>query len=144
MPWVDESDPVNALLYFTLDHGVDSVKAGGPLVPFAITEKDSKRAIQRFVAERLEESVALMAQWTADELGRVDRAAIAYDGFITLEGKRTDAIYAEALDHSLPESRIVAQRYRPRHGLRGFRTIGNPATLGDWAPRLLKRPEESP
>ena len=55
MTEISASDELMNLAFFALDHGVESVKEGGPLVPFAVIENADGRSLSRFVAETLEE-----------------------------------------------------------------------------------------
>lgn len=120
------------LLYFGLDHGIDSVRGGGPLIPFLVREEDGVRSLLRIVAETLEESVERCRD-AARELPRsVERYAIAYDGYLTVGGQRTDAIVVEGAERGRSCGVRMAQRYRPRRGLfRRLTTIGNAADLGN-------------
>ena len=123
------------LAFFALDHGVESIKNGGPLVPFAVTEGPDGRNLERFASERLEEGQA-HARAHVRSAGDAVRVAITYDGFVTLEGERSDAILVEAQERNRPASVILAQRYRPGGRLRRFSTIGNAAFLGDGEPLI--------
>jgi len=51
---------LNDLMFQVLDHAVASIKdAGGPLIPFSITEDaGGERHLTRYAAERLEEGEA--------------------------------------------------------------------------------------
>jgi nucleotide-binding universal stress UspA family protein len=125
------SDELIDLALFALDHGVESIKdAGGPLVAFAVTEGPDGRNLVRFPTERVEEGPA-HAREHIRGAGDPVRVAIAYDGYVTVEGERTDAILVEAQERGQPASVIMAQRYRPGGRLRRFSTIGNAAFLGD-------------
>jgi hypothetical protein len=64
---------------------------------------------------------------------RVTAYAFAFDGFITVEGTRTDAILVEASERNRPAAMRMAQRYSPKNLLRRFQTIGNPAFVGECA-----------
>ena len=63
-----------------------------------------------------------------------ERVAIAYDGFVTVEGERSDAVLVEAHERGQPASVVVLQRYRPRALLKKFAVIGNPALAGEGEP----------
>jgi hypothetical protein len=122
------------LVFVALDHGIDSIKdGGGPLIPFAVTESADGRKLDRFVAETLEECQERARQhvWAADD---AVRAAIAYDGFVTIEGERSDAVFVQGQERGRPVSVVLAQRYRPGGRLKRFQTIGNPAALGTDEP----------
>lgn len=124
------------LVFLALDHGIDSVRSGSPLIPFFMTEGDEKK-LQRFAAERLEEGVA-KAQEAASSLDAATQAyAIAHDGYITVEGTKYDAILVEAAERGSPTGFVFAQRCRPKKGLfRGLKTIGNVALLGEAEQRF--------
>jgi hypothetical protein len=131
---LDASEELIELALMAIDHGVESVKdGGGPLVPFAITETPAGRELARFAAETLEEGQE-QARRHVREAADAVRAAIAYDGFVTLEEERSDAILVEAQERGQPACVILAQRYRPAGRLRKFATLGNPAVLGDAEP----------
>lgn len=132
-PQADEA--LTDLAFLALDHGIESIKDGsGPLIPFTITEPPpGGRNLQRHVSDTLEE-----AQTGAREALRRDtdavRAALAYDGYITVDGERSDAIIVEAYERGQEHGVIYAQRYQPARLLRKFSTIGNTAFLGDAEP----------
>jgi len=118
------------LLFLGLDHGIDSVRDGGPLIPFVITERDQERSLARYLDETLEAGIArAVADIKANQIARGERSVLVYDGYLTLpDGNRYDAIFAEAIE----EGGVVtsmAQRYRPKQMLRGFETVGNPALI---------------
>ena len=124
------------LVFLALDHGVDSVRNSGPLIPFLLTEGD-KKDLQRFVTERLEEGVA-RAQEAASSLDADTQAyAIAHDGYITVEGARYDAILVEAAERGSPTGFLFAQRYKPKKGIfSNLKTIGNALFLGEAEQRF--------
>ncbi|MGH2446105.1 MAG: hypothetical protein ACRDGD_08720 [Candidatus Limnocylindria bacterium] len=115
------------LLFFGLDHGINSVRdGGGPLIPLTVTEASGERSLQRFVAERVEESVAHAAA-SAKATPLTSQVVLVYDGFLTHGGLRTDAIFAEVREG--PEVAIMVQRYRPKKLLRRFETVGEPTLI---------------
>ncbi|WP_039053785.1 hypothetical protein [Sphingobacterium sp. T2] len=81
-----------------LDHGVNSISdGGGPLVPFLMTKIGDKKELKRFVTERYEEGIAVAEQTVKDMTPKPDFALIAFDGFITWEEKKYDAIFLKHL-----------------------------------------------
>lgn len=136
----EPSDALMDLAMIALDHAANSVvDSGGPLVPFALTEQNGQRSLQRFAvgphdSMDLEESVAAARQAVRDREG-LDGAAVAWDGYLTVEGERTDAVFVEASEARATESIILAQRYGVAGRLRkSLRTIGNPAQVGHGEP----------
>jgi hypothetical protein len=127
------SDELMELAFFALDHGVESVREGGPLIPFAVTETAAGRDLSRFMAETLEQGQEEARRHVRSQPD-ADRVAVAYDGYATIEGERSDAIFVEAHERGQPASVIILQRYRPRGRLKKFDTIGNPALAGEAAP----------
>ena len=126
------------LVFFALDHGVESVRdSGGPLIPFLVLEQDGKRDLHRFAASRLEEGERQAREAIMASPAAVTAYALAYDGFITVQGVRTDAILVEASERGRPAGVRMAQRYTPKKFLRRFQTVGNPAFVE--APQTLLR-----
>ena len=119
------------LAFAALDHGIDSVREGGPLIPFVMTESDEGRTLDRFASDLLEDAVAqAIASVQASRSQPGTRHVLAYDGYLTLPtGERFDAIYAEGVEAGTEVVMSLAQRYRPKRSLRKFETIGNPALL---------------
>jgi len=128
------------LLFIALDHGIASVRPGGPMTPFVITERDESRALTRFVAETLEDSLAEAVRAVMDQpIAPGDRSVLVYDGYLTVPGsERLDAIYAEALEAD-GSVIVLAQRYRPQSASTDFETIGNAALIQDAAGKLRPR-----
>jgi len=116
------------LAFFALDHGTDSVlEAGGDLVPFTVTEADGQRTLRRFVADRLEEGVNSARNALSTTSG-VERAALAFEGYLTFEGGKAPAVIVEAFQAGEPEGMVLVQRHSRTE------RIGNPALLGSCAP----------
>ena len=128
MSEIEASDELMEVVFAALDHGVDSVRDGGPLIPFVLEENADGRDLSRFAAELLEEGVA-QARAHAGASG-ADRVAVAWDGYLTLEGERSDAVFVEAQERGTPASLVFAQRYRPGGRLRKFAIVGNAAFAG--------------
>lgn len=135
------SDPLLDLAFTGLDHAIDSVEAsGGPLIPFVLARTSEGLSLQRFVTERLEEGVTAVEQHldalvaaTGDDPAhaQVDGACGAWDGYLTAEGRRSDAVLARAVDRTGAEV-VLAQRYEVRGLLRKTaRRVGNPALVAD-------------
>jgi hypothetical protein len=126
------------LVSAALDDGVASLSQGG-LIPFAILDEPGGRRVARFVAEPYEEGVrqARLAVAAAAEAVRV---LIAYDGYVTIGGDRSDALLIEAQDRRRPHSVTFALRYRPASSKGGFATIGDPAFTGPGDPLLPTGP----
>ncbi len=135
---MDEPNPkLMDVIFLALDHGIDSVRAsGGPLIPFTITE-GSKRELNRFATEQLEEAVAKARAFVEEASSEVIFYAVSHDGFITVEGRKFDSILVEGGERGAPKALIFAQRYEPKKGFFGkFKTIGNAVFISETENRL--------
>jgi hypothetical protein len=107
---------------FCAAHAVWCVSDGSTLIPMMGVESlDGRRHIHRFVADRLEQGV----QQGKDELARnpnnAKRAALVYDGFVTLSTGKVDALVVDVHEYGLPSrSIVVAVPYRPGSHQQGF------------------------
>jgi hypothetical protein len=129
---IEMSEKFADLVFLALDHGVESVRgSGGPLIPFVITEQDGKRELHRYAAEMLEDCERQARDSVASLPDSVTAYAFAYDGFITVQGVKFDAILVEASERGRPAGVRMAQRYTSKAGSRDFQIIGNPTLLGE-------------
>jgi len=129
---IQMSEKFADLVFAALDHGVDSVRAsGGPLTPFVIVEEDGKQELHRFATERLEDGQKRAREAIIALPPGATAYALAYDGYITVQGTKFDAVLVEASERGRPAGVRMAQRYIPRKFLRSFQTVGNPALLGE-------------
>jgi alpha/beta superfamily hydrolase len=119
------------LVLLALDHGVGSISdaRGEALIPFLLTQEDSGRSLKRFAGATLEESVAMARAHAATLPASVQVVAIAFDGFVTLEGTKAEAVIVQVQRRGSARSGSYAQRYL-REGTR-ITTLGNALSLGD-------------
>ena len=128
---IEMSQEFADLVFLALDHGVDSVReSGGPLIPFVMFVNNDELMLQRFATERLEEGPEQAREAIAALPASVMAYALAYDGYITIEGTKFDAILVEASERGRPAGVRMAQRYSIKKSLQSFQTVGNPALLG--------------
>jgi hypothetical protein len=96
-----------------LNHAAESVVAsGGPLTPFSMVRgpDTGPGQLTRFVCETLEEGLERARAKVSDGVGTA-LAAVAWDGYLTMDGTRTDAVFVEASEVGCSQSIILAQRY---------------------------------
>jgi hypothetical protein len=126
----DPSQSLGDLIFLALDHGVDSIRQGGPLVPFTMIDVDGGRTLSRFVAEPYEKAVA-EAKEAAKKLPlKSNLYVLAYDGFIAVKGKKYDAIIVHGAERGKGNAYLLAQRYSPAKDGKPLELIGNPAFIG--------------
>jgi hypothetical protein len=139
----DPSDELMNLIFTGLDHGIDSVRDGGPLVPFVLVEHEGQVALRRIVVGdpfELEASVEQAAVSAAEAAAAPgDRVVLVYDAYLRMNDERFDAIYAEGAENGGPAA-IIAQRYKPKGRFRGLETIGNAQALPPEMGRLAAMP----
>ncbi|MBL8018676.1 MAG: hypothetical protein JNM27_03345 [Leptospirales bacterium] len=110
-----------AFIGFLTAHAVWSVSDGGPLIPFVGIESDGKRDVHRFASEMLEEGVQKAREYFLQQQKRPGLALLAFDGFVTLEAGKIDAVIVEAADSRSPTgSAVFAIPYRPADHAKGF------------------------
>jgi hypothetical protein len=138
-PATETSDAAMDLVWTGLEHGIESVRGGGPLVPFVMVETAGERKLSRFLVGSpdrmdLEGSVQQAVAFASTAAaGSPDRLVLVYDAYLRMGDERFDAIYAEGIEGG-SVAVVLAQRYRPKGRFRGFETIGNaqalPPTMG--------------
>src|SRR5262245_52001302 len=131
-----ESVEFNDLMFLALDVGFASIEdCSGPLIPFVIIKKiGGERVMHKFVCEMLEESIQKAKEYIEAEKSNLQIYALAWDGYITLDGKKWDAILVEAGERGTEFGLLMCQRYEKK-GLikRRNHKVGNPV--------LIEKPE---
>ena len=97
--------------FAALDHGVDSIEHGGPLIPFVMTATGEGRALQRFVADDFQDAVEQARGSLKDT--DADIASIAYEAFVNIDGERADAVIVEFYERGGTHSGLLGQRFVP-------------------------------
>lgn len=110
------SDGLFELASFGIDAALENIRDGSSLVPFLL-EHAAETTLQLWMADTLEESVALACAAAGRLDVSVSAYVIVYDGYITVDGERHDAVYAEAAERGAETGFLVAQRYKPKKGL---------------------------
>lgn len=107
---------LNDIMFLALDHGMESIADNsGPLIPMVFTENQKgERTLQRFVTEQLEEGVEKAKQFVEQNKSSLDRYAVAWDGLVTVQGRKWDAILVEAGDRFQDAGYLMCQRYEKK------------------------------
>jgi hypothetical protein len=121
---MDQNVKLNDLMFKALDHAIDSIASGGELVTFVMTENN----LQRFVTSTLDESKERAEEYLIGLKGET-LAALAYEGYLTLEGTKFNAVFTKAFDVNEEKGVLIAQRYEPKGFLKKFNIVGNPALI---------------
>ena len=82
------------------------------------------RSLHRFV-EELVRAQELARQWVRAQSG-LRMACVAWDGYVTLNGVRTDAVFVDGCDDSREQGCVFLQRYvRAGRLRRSTKALGN-------------------
>jgi hypothetical protein len=127
------------LAIYTLKHAFYSLGAGdGVLVPFVMADSDSEgRILHRFEAGTPDRARDRAHQWLDGADPAIVRYAFAWDGHITIDEVRWDAVFVEAGDRALPNGLLLCQRYEPGHDTEGVNmAVGEPMLVDKPGSRL--------
>ena len=127
-----ESVEFNDLMFLALDHGFASIEdCSGPLIPFVIAKTAAgEREMHRFVCEKLEESSQKAKEYIEAEKSNLQIYALAWDGYITLDGKKWDAILVEAGERGNEFGLLMCQRYEKKGFIKKKNhKVGNPVLI---------------
>jgi hypothetical protein len=124
------------LVFAAVDHAIESVAhSGGPLIAFALVAEGDQVTLHRFVDETLEGGVERAREFLREADANVTFVALAYDGYLTCDGVRTDAIYVAAQEAGKHNSDLFAQPYAMTDD--GLAEIGNVKHVEINEPTLL-------
>ncbi|MFN5984093.1 MAG: hypothetical protein ACK46Y_15340 [Fluviicola sp.] len=139
MAEITASEKLMELIFKGLDHGIYSIKDGdGPLIPFVITQTNGEIEMKRFMAETIEESVSQAKKYLKELSEKPELAIMAYDGMLTIEGIKYDAIMVDGYEINDSKGYCFAQRYKPKKFLSRFKEIGNTAFIDEFENILTK------
>jgi hypothetical protein len=139
----EPSDHFADFFFLALDHGFNSISDNeGPLVPFTLTvQADEKPTLSRHLAGDLLNSLEMARQQVASLRSKISMYAIAWDGYVTIDGHKYDAILVEAGEAGSAQAVLFCQRYGPLKKALFRRAsrerIGNPALMERVPSRLL-------
>ncbi len=117
---------------YALAHALGSIDGGGTLCTLAFVEREGKRELVRYEADSIPESIMMARGDLRTCLGTGGHAVLVYDGYVTINRVRHDALLVDLIT---PGGNVVGnliQRYRPgRFGPVGLlRALGAPLPGG--------------
>jgi hypothetical protein len=137
MTALDDLSPASAELVFAaLDYAVENAGISDEgFTPFALFDSLGGRSVTRFVSgdgSNLAECLAA----GREELRAVEQdvtcVALAWDGYYTHKGQRSEAVFVEAYEIGKDKGLLLAQRYSREAG--GLTVQGNPRLIGEPEP----------
>ncbi|MGW7824712.1 hypothetical protein ACWGLF_43195 [Streptomyces puniciscabiei] len=143
--WDEMSDSAMDLLFAALDYAVENAEISEyGFTPFSFRDNgDGTRGLTRFVADGdLAESVRAGREALGVAPEGTVAVTLAWDGYMTCEGKRTEAVFVEAHEIGMPKSVVLGQRYLRVDGK--VQTLGKPILQGETDPlvRVLRAERE--
>ncbi|MFE1318241.1 hypothetical protein [Kitasatospora phosalacinea] len=132
--WDGMSDAAKELLFAALDYAVENAEISEDgFVPFAMHDgADGTRGLTRFVAEGQAEGVQAGREALATVPEGTRAVALAWDGYVTYEDRRTEAVFVEAQEVGAAAGVLFLQRYLRVDGK--VETLGNPLLHGETDP----------
>ena len=107
---------------FAVDHGFESMKNGGVLVPFVFTLHKGKRELQRFLSDTILSSIQSADAYVKNIHPQAEIAVLIYEGSIGAHNEKKDAIMAKVwLGNKIL---VFAQPYR-RDNVGGISPTGD-------------------
>ncbi len=135
-PQIAISQVVSGLAMAALDYGMANRQGSDTLVPFVVLESDGQLYSQRFEAESDELAVIEAKAFLAKVTDSTSAYALAYDGYVTVEGAEFDAILIIAGERGDPNAFVFTQRYDAATS--PITLIGSPAFIGQHESLLGK------
>ena len=124
------------LMFAAVDHAVGSIAdAGGPMTPFVLCAEGDKVGLHRFVAATVEEGLDHAREFIKHVGPEITQVALAYDGYVTVDDVRTDAVLVDVQAAGTPTSDVFAQRYEIVDGT--LSEIGNVKHIAIEEPSLF-------
>ncbi len=94
------------------------------LYSFVVWETASEAGYEVFAADDFDQGLSEAREYVRSLSGAVLSYALVYDGYLSLEGRRHDAIFLEVGESGNSQSQLFAQEYAPRTLFRGSHPIG--------------------
>ena len=115
---------------------MDSLRhAGGPLIPFVLRAEGNEVQLHRFPATTLEGGEKHARAYARQVGPNTSVVALAYDGYLTIDGDRRDAIFVAVQAVGTGSSDLYAQPYEFRAD--GAVELGNVKHIAVEEPSLL-------
>ncbi len=120
------------LMFKGLDHGIGSIQdSEGLLIAFSLFQRNGEIKIVRFVTDKVEEG-PIQAQKHLQKMDeKPDFAIIAYEGIVTIENEKFDAVIVEGFDKNDADGYVLAQRFKRKTADSTFEAIGNAGYFGN-------------
>lgn len=127
---VKDDDEFMKFVFSGIDLAVETTKERGKaVIPFVMIMKGEDQRLQRFDSETYNDSVKLAENHIRKLTPKPDYALLVYDGVLSIEGRKNEAIYVKAYDKKEQKGLVMAQRYQPNTDDLDFQLINKPALI---------------
>ena len=130
------SDGLTTAILEAVRRGLELLRDGAsPLQPLLLTWRAGVVFTDVLLGESMEDSVAFGREtaWKAEK--DVTHCVLLWDGYITIDGVRSEALFLQAQERGRPESHVLVQRYS-LEGAERLTWLGNPSLLRSDRPLL--------
>ncbi len=138
IPCTDD-DKVGVLVNFALGRALWTVSSGAVVSPFTVTESEGKGHMNVFVGQPYEIAVDAARQSLIGADPKTEMYALAYDGYVTKDGVRLDAILVEVGSRGMKGALLASQRYKAKKADQMFEEVGR-AAVERMAKNMLEGP----
>jgi hypothetical protein len=127
-------DGALTLAGFALAHAAWSIADGERLCTLAMAETGGRRELFRYEAPSIPASLENARTHLAGLATRIDAAALVFDGYASIDGRRSNALVVQVFAAGIPAGNRLIQRYRARTRSRRFRLVEKPELLFEGEP----------
>ena len=138
--WDETTDSTKELVFTALDYALENAQLSDqPFTPFSFARReDGTATLTRFAVSPgadVPETIDAAREYLATVEAGTTAITLAYDGYTTYEGERTEAVFVEAHQLDLDRALILAQRYLRTDG--ELQPLGDPMLQAEVAPLVL-------
>jgi hypothetical protein len=142
--WDETADSTKELMFTALDYALENAQLSEqPFTPFSFARhEDGTATLTRFavpVAADVPETLESARKYLETAAPGTTAITLAYDGYTTYEGQRTEAVFVEAHQLDLDRGLVLTQRYVRTEG--EVQPLGAPMLQAELAPLVVRAGE---
>lgn len=139
--WDETADSTKELVFTALDYALENAQLSDqPFTPFSFARReDGTATLTRFAVDPgtdIPETLQAARDYLATAEPGTTAITLAYDGYTTYEGERTEAVFIEAHQLDLDRALVLAQRYVRTNG--ELEPLGNPMLQAELDPLVAR------
>lgn len=143
--WDETADSTKELVFTALDYALENAQLSDqPFTPFSFARReDGTATLARFAVAPgadVPETLDAARDYLATAEPGTTAITLAYDGYTTYEGERTEAVFIEAHQVDLDRALVLAQRYVRTDG--EVQPLGNPMLQAEVDPLVVRFGEQ--